>query len=417
MAHIPEKTWMKYFVPLALAILTCIGVIVPPVLLLCVYLTVYYDGRFGGWAQTVVMGIVLALVGWWIWGTVGICLWLVCLLPTIAALFFFKKRACFADGMVYSFAASFLALALSLLLVYLVCRQDPLSALLSAIEQLLREQGAGSAVVTMAAAQQAVLEWSMGTSSVDISALYQLMDEITSLPIDKLIDRVMPTYEGIMRLYAPMAVVIMTSLMGVISWILPGFALKNRFYAKKQLDRCIVPASLPPSFIRWSLPRPLLLGCMLVMIVAFFTQTATNTVLVSGVIALNWIAKILLMTQGAAFAAFWLRSKRVPLGARVVLLFLGWLFLDLVFMLLGVADTSFQFRKLFLMRGHSAQMQALLNRYKDDPEELDIHMRAFMAKLEREQEEEACMERIPQNRSNRGSGQNTEDSSDPEDEP
>ena len=67
------------------------------------------------------------------------------------------------------------------------------------------------------------------------------------------------------------------------------------------------------------------------------------------------------------------------------------------------------------MRGHTAQMQALINRYKDDPRELDIHVRAFMAKLEREQEEEACMERTPRKQPANKTGQDTGDSSDPED--
>lgn len=415
MTRIPEKNWIRYVIPLVIAMLTCIGVVVPPVLLLCVYLCVYYDARLGGWAQTVVMGVVLALAGSWIWGAAGLCLWLICIIPTVAALFFFKKRVGFADGLVYSFAAGFLALALSLLLLYLFYRQDPLTVLLAAIEQLFRQHGTGSALVTMAAAQQALLEWSMDAAAMDLASFNGLMIEIVALPIDKFIARVMPTYEGIIRLYAPTAVIILTTLAGTMAWILPGFALKNRFYGQKHLDRCIVPASLPPSFIRWSLPRSLLLGCMLVMIIAFFTQTTTNTVLASGVNALYWIAQALLMIQGLAFAAFWLRSKGVPLGARVALLVIGALLLDTAFMLLGIADTSFQFRRMLLMRGHTAQMQALINRYKDDPRELDIHVRAFMAKLEREQEEEACMERTPRKQPANKTGQDTGDSSDPED--
>lgn len=415
MTRIPEKAWIRYAAPLIIAILTCIGVIVPPVLLLCVYLSVYYDARLGGWAQTVVMGVVLALAGGWIWGAVGFCLWLICIIPAVAALLFFKKRACFADGLVYSFAAGFVALALSLLLLYLFYRQDPLTVLLSAIERLFRQQGAGSALVTMAAAQQALLEWSMDAAAMDLASFNRLMMDIISLPIDQFVARVMPTYEGIIRLYAPTAVIILTALAGTMAWILPGFALKNRFYSQKQLDRCIVPASLPPSFIRWSLPRSLLLGCMLVMIIAFFTQTTTNTVLASGINALYWIAQALLMIQGLAFAAFWLRSKSVPLGARVALLLIGAALLDTAFMLLGIADTSFQFRRMFLMRGHTAQMQALINRYKDDPRELDIHVRAFVAKLEREQEEEACMERTPRKEPAEKPGRGTGDSSDPED--
>ncbi len=415
LVRIPEKAWIRYIAPLVLAILTCIGVIVPPVLLLCVYLSVYYDARLGGWAQTVVMGVVLALVGGWIWGAAGLGLWFICMIPTIAALFFFKKRAGFADGLVYSFAAAFLALALSMLLVYLLYRQDPLTVLLSALEQLFRRQGEGSALVTMAAAQQALLEWAMDASAADFASLNRLMTEIASLPMDKFIERVMPTYEGIIRLYAPTVVIILTALVGASAWIFPGFALKNRFYGQKSLDRCIVPTSLPPSFIRWSLPRSLLLGCMLVMVIAFFTQTTTNTVLASGVNALYWIAQALLMIQGVSFAAFWLRSKGVPLGARVALLLIGSAFLGTAFMLLGIADTSFQFRRMFLLRGHTVQMQALVNRYKDDPRELDIHVRAFIAKLEREQEEEACMERTPRKRQGGSDGQDTTNSSDPED--
>ena len=386
--QIPENTWIIWAAPIVMGLLAMMGVFMPPVLFLCVLLAVYYDARLGGWTQTIVMSAVLALMGIWLWGTGGICLLLVTLIPTLTACISLRQKVSFGEGLMYAFTASLFSLVAAVFVLYMTYQQDPMSLLVNMIKETIRQQGEGSALAFSTIQTQALVEaWSMG-QAYNPDTYRRLVEELTALTMDDLLLRIMPTYESFIRLYAPTAMVGITMLLGGCSWIFPGFAIKRRIRKNKPVDRKIVTASLPRSFVHWSVPRGILLVCTLILAVTLFMQSISNVVVVSSINALNFAAETVLLVQGVSFAAYWLRNKKMNIGLCWIIIIIGLSLFYTFFVMLGLAEGTMQLRKMMMMRKYSAKMQELIMQYREDPRELDQHMREFMANIEALEEEE-----------------------------
>jgi len=381
------NTWLVWAAPIIMTLMTMSALLIPPLLLLCMLLAVYFDNRLGGWRQTIVMGAVLALIGIWLWGTAGICLLLIALIPTVTAIISLRQKVSFGEGLIYSFAAGLFSLVAAVFVLFAMYRQDPMSLAVDLIKETIRLQGEGSALVLSTIQTQAMVEWSMSLN-YDLSGYMKLIDEMKALSMDDLLARIMPTYESFIRLYTPTVMVGFTMLTGLCSWVLPGFALKRRILKNKPVSSRVVSSSLPPSFVRWSIPRSVLLISTLLMAVSLFMQGISNMVIISSINALNFAAETVLLVQGVSFAAYWLRSKKMKVWLRWLIILIGLSLFYTIFVMLGLAEGTMQLRKMMMMRKHSVQMQELVMKYREDPRELDRHMREFMAKIEQMEEEE-----------------------------
>ena len=385
--RMPENTWLIWLAPIIMMVLTGFSLIMPLLLLVCILLAVYFDVRMGGWTQTILMGVLLIVVGTWLWGVGGICLTLIAVIPTLIAILSFRKKISFAEGLIYALVAGLFSLVISVFVLFLAYQQDPMTLVVSLIKETIRVQEAGSPMVLSVIQTQAMMEW-VASMSYDINGYMKLIEEMTALTRDELLARVMPTYETFIRLYAPTAMVGYTMLSGFCSWIIPGFAIKKRIRHNRWVKSNVMVTSLPPAFTRWSIPRSILLICTLLLAITLFIQGTENMVIVSSINALSFAAETVLLVQGTSFAAYWLRSKRMKPWLCWLIIIAGMAVFNSLFVMLGLADGTMQLRKMIMMRKHSAQMQELVMKYREDPKELDRRMREFMSQIEELEEEE-----------------------------
>ena len=212
-----DRRLFLWVAPFAIALLTFISLLIPVLLPIAVYFSVNCDARKGTWIHTAAMGGTALLGGLWIWGYAGLGWLLLCLVPAVTALICYKKKFSFGDGLIYSVAAALLSLAALMVIVTLQHGRNPILLITDALETQIRRGGETGPLYGLLGSQQAMMEWSGAAGGGGFSALSGLMNEITHLPVEDFIERVIPTYEQLLRLYAPTAIVAATMAMAVFA--------------------------------------------------------------------------------------------------------------------------------------------------------------------------------------------------------